>query len=85
MNCCLVWTTATRYSVLTLGHVHQAACEQGHTVGGLVVMQVLEPPAADVGLLVHVACSVADHLQEVLLLHLAQVLKEEVIRCGESD
>jgi hypothetical protein len=71
--------------VLTLGHVDQAASEESHTVGGLVVVQVLEAPATDVGLLIHEARSITDHPQEVLLLHLAQVLIQEVIGCSEAN
>ena len=70
--------------LLTLGHVHQASRQQRHTVGWLVVVEVLEAPAAHVRLLVHQARGVADHLQEALLLSLAQELKQEVICRGEA-
>ncbi len=70
---------------LTLGHVHQASCKQSHTVCGLVVVQVLEPPATDVRLLVHQAGRVADHLEETLLLALVQVLVQEVVSGGKPD
>lgn len=69
---------------LTLVHENEAAGEQRHAVGGLVIVQVLEPPAAAVGLLVHVAGGIADHLQEALLLGLAQVLVQEVVGRGEA-
>lgn len=68
---------------LTLCHVNQAASQQGHAVGGLVVVQVLKSPASDVGLLVHQARGVADRLEEALLLALGQVLVHEVVRGGK--
>lgn len=70
---------------LTLGHEDQASCEQSHAVSGLVVVQVLKSPASDVGLLVHQARRVADHLQEALLLALVQVLVQEVVSSGEPN
>lgn len=73
------------HSSLTLGHVNQASCEQSNTVGGLVVVQVLEPPASDVGLLVHETRGVADHLEETLLLALVQVFVQEVVSGGKPD
>lgn len=72
-------------SPLTLCHVNQAASQQGHAVGGLVVVQVLKPPASDVRLLVHQARGVADHLEETLLLALVQVLVHEVVSGGKAD
>lgn len=71
--------------LLTLGHVNQASCEQSHTVGGLVVVEVLETPPPNVGLLVHEARRVADHLEETLLLALVQVLVQEVVGGGKPD
>lgn len=70
--------------MLTLRHVDQAASQEGHAVGGLVVVQVLEAPPPHVGLLIHEARGVADHLQEALLLRLAQVLEQEVVSGGEA-
>ena len=49
-----------------------------------MVVEVLEAPAAHIRLLVHQARGVADHLQEALLLSLAQELKQEVICRGEA-
>lgn len=69
----------------TLGHVDQTSCEQSHAVCGLMVVQVLEPPATDVGLLIHQAGLVADHLQEMLLLAFVQVLVQEVVGSGKSN
>lgn len=68
---------------LTLCHVNQTASQQGHTVGGLVVVKVLESPASDVRLLIHQARGVADHLEETLLLALVQVLVHEVVSGGK--
>jgi len=50
-----------------------------------MVVQVLEPPASDVGLLIHQARCIAYHLQETLLLPLVQVLIQEVIGCGKPN
>lgn len=72
-------------AILTLGHVDQAACEQSHTVGGLVVVQVLKAPAAIVRLLVHEPCDISNDLEEALLLVSIQVLIQEVICCCECN
>lgn len=65
-------------------HVDEAASQKGHAVGGLVVVQVLEAPPTHVGLFIHEAWGVSDHLQEALLLGLAQILEQEVVSSGEA-
>lgn len=70
---------------LTLCHVNQTASQQGHTVGWLVVVQILKSPASDVRLFIHQARGVADHLEETLLLASVQVLVHEVVSGGKAD
>lgn len=50
-----------------------------------MVVQVLEPPASHIRLLIHEARCVAYHLQETLLLAFIQVLVQEVVGGGKSD
>lgn len=73
------------YLAHTFIHQNQASCQQSHTVGRLMVVQVLETPSTPIGSFVHVSRGVGNYLKESLLLRLAKIVIQKVISSGKSN
>lgn len=76
INSWLSWYTSEKRSyglAHTLIHQNKASCQQGHTVGRLVVVEVLEAPSTSVWCFVHISRGIGNYLKKSLLLSLAEI------------